>query len=168
MAAADLWRELSTADLRGLLDGMMRTHASPGAVGYLEQSIAHVRRLDLDGYIEALARRHAIASAWSQFTAHTHAVLGPVSTQPIPRVPFDLDGPDGADALWQAHRLLVAVNLLGLPAISVPVATMPDGLPLGAQIIAGRYQESLCLRLAGILEEAAPTPTPIDPSGHPV
>src|SRR6185312_10135079 len=119
IAAAELWRTLSTADLGGLL-GIMHAHASPDAVGYLEQSIAHVPRLDLDGFLEALGRRHAIAAAWSQFTSRTHAILGPVSTQPVPRVPFDLAGPDNADALWRAHRLLVAANLLGLPAVSVP------------------------------------------------
>jgi amidase len=90
LAAAELWRALSTADVRGLVDGVMRTHASPGGFAYLQQSITHARRLDLDGYLEALAHRHAIAAAWSQFTAHTHAVLGPVSTQPVPQVPFDL------------------------------------------------------------------------------
>jgi amidase len=78
-------------------------------------------------------------------------------------VPFDLAGPDNADALWQAHRLLVAVNLLGLPSVAVPAGTAADGLPLGVQVIAGRYQEAVCLRLAGILEQAAPMPTPIDP-----
>ena len=162
MAAAELWRTLSTADLGGLL-GLMHAHASPDAVGYLEQSIAHVPRLDLDGFLEALGRRHAIAAAWSQFTSRTHAILGPVSTQPVPRVPFDLAGPDNADALWRAHRLLVAVNLLGLPAVSVPAGTSTDGMPQGVQIIAGRYQEALCLRLAAILEGSAPAATPIDP-----
>jgi amidase len=163
VAAAELWRALSTADVRGLLDGVMRAHASPGGFDYLKQSITHARRLDLDGYLEALARRHAIAAAWSQYTAHTHAVLGPVSTQPVPRVPFDLAGPDNADALWQAHRLVVTANLLGLPAVSVPVGTTADGLPQGVQIIAGRYHEALCLHLAGILEDAGPALTPIDP-----
>ena len=162
MAAAELWRTLSTADLGGLL-GVMHAHGSRDSVTYLEQSITHVHRLDLDGYLTALARRHAIAAAWSQFTARTHAILGPVSTQPVPRVPFDLAGPDQADALWQAHRLLVAVNLLGLPAVSVPAGTTADGLPQGVQIIAGRYQETLCLRLAAVVERAAPAPTPIDP-----
>jgi amidase len=163
MAAAELWRSLSSAELRGLLDGLMRAHGSPGAVSYLEQSIAHVHRLTLDGYIEALARRQAIASAWSQFAAHTHAILGPVSTEPTPTVPFDLSGPDNADALWLAHRLVVAVNLLGLPAISVPIGRSPLGLPQGVQLIAGRYQEALCFHLAGVLEHAAPVLTPIQP-----
>ncbi|RSM59826.1 hypothetical protein DMB66_26630 [Actinoplanes sp. ATCC 53533] len=133
------------------------------ASGSASSCFRHARRLDLDGYLEALARRHTIASAWSQFTAHTHAVLGPVSTQPVPRVPFDLAGPDNTDELWHAHRLVVTANLLGLPAVSVPVGTTAGGLPQGVQIIAGRYHEALCLRLAGILEDAGPTLTPIDP-----
>jgi hypothetical protein len=76
MAAAELWRTLSTADLSGLL-GVMHAHASPGTVGYLDQSITHVDRLDLDRYLAAPSRRHAIALAWSRFTAQTHSILGP-------------------------------------------------------------------------------------------
>ncbi|WP_030437630.1 amidase [Actinoplanes subtropicus] len=164
MAAAELWRTLSTADVEGLLDGVMRKHASAGGLTYLEQSITHVPRLDLAGFLDALGRRHAIASAWSQFTAETHAILGPVSTRLTPRLPFDLAGPANADQLWLAHRLLVAVNLLGLPALSVPAGPTPDGQPCGVQIVAGRYHEALCLHLGAIVERAGGSPTPIEPA----
>jgi Asp-tRNA(Asn)/Glu-tRNA(Gln) amidotransferase A subunit family amidase len=63
-----------------------------------------------------------------------------------------------------AHRLVVAANLLGLPALSVPIGTSPDGLPQSVQLIGGRHQESLCLQFGAHIERAAPALTPIDPT----
>ena len=59
-------------------------------------------------------------------------------------------------------RLVLLVNLLGLPAASVPVG-VDDGLPQGVQIIGDRYRESRCLDAAQAIEERVGTITPIDP-----
>lgn len=48
-------------------------------------------------------------------------------------------------------------NMSGLPAISLPVHTASDtGLPVGAQLVAGPWQEDLLLRLAAQVEAALP------------
>ena len=65
LESAELWRTLTTAELLGVLDGLIRPLGSADASTYLEQSMAHVARLDLAGYVDGLARRHAIAAAWS-------------------------------------------------------------------------------------------------------
>ena len=67
-----------------------------------------------------------------------------------------------ADALLAAMRMVVPVNLLGLPAAAVPAGTGPDGLPLGVQIIGPRFGEVLCLDAAAAVEAALGTLTPID------
>jgi len=163
LEAADLWRTLTTAELLGVLDGLIRPLGSADAATYLEQSIAHVARLDLPGYVDALARRHAIAAAWSGFYAGYDLALGPVATQPVHAVGFDLGGPDNADALWHSHRLVVAVNLLGLPALAVPVGLGASQLPDGVQLIADRFRESTCLEAGLLLERAFGSITPVDP-----
>jgi Asp-tRNA(Asn)/Glu-tRNA(Gln) amidotransferase A subunit family amidase len=43
-------------------------------------------------------------------------------------------------------------NLLGMPAVSVPVALSPDGLPIGVQLIAQPWQEELVLSVAEVVE----------------
>lgn len=167
LESAELWRTLTTAELQGALDHVIRPLSSADASTYLEQSMAHVARLDLSGYIDGLAGRHAIAAAWSEFHAGYDLVLGPVATQPIHAVGFDLGGPDNADALWHSHRLVVTVNLLGLPALVVPVGLDDSHLPQGVQLIADRFRESSCLH-AGLLVERALGPiTPIDPRPGP-
>jgi amidase len=44
-------------------------------------------------------------------------------------------------------------NVTGLPAISVPTFTSPDGLPIGSQLVGGPWNEAVLLRLASALEE---------------
>ncbi|QTG82089.1 amidase [Arthrobacter crystallopoietes] len=43
-------------------------------------------------------------------------------------------------------------NITGLPAISLPVHTSASGLPVGAQIVAGPYQEATLIRLGSAVE----------------
>jgi amidase len=62
----------------------------------------------------------------------------------------------------QAQRLLVAVNLLGLPAVAVPAGRAAQ--PLGVQVIASRYREDLALDAAEVIEARHGLPTPIDPA----
>lgn len=163
LEAAELWRMLTTAELQGILDTVVRPLGSPDAAAYLEQSMTNVPSLDLPGYIEGMARRHAIAAAWAGFFADYDVLLGPVGTQPIHPVGFDLGGPGNADTLWHSHRLLVSVNLLGLPALALPVGLDDSQLPQGVQLIGDRFGESFCLRAGQLVQSALGSITPMDP-----
>jgi amidase len=112
--------------------------------------------------------RQGVARAWSRFQTERPLVLGPVSTRsPFP-VGRDLEGPDAVEEILHSLRLVVTVNLLGLPAAAVPVG-ISDGLPQGVQLIGPRYGESVCLEAAQAIEDQLGVITPIDPvlSGSP-
>ncbi|NBX73903.1 MAG: Asp-tRNA(Asn)/Glu-tRNA(Gln) amidotransferase subunit GatA [Alphaproteobacteria bacterium] len=49
----------------------------------------------------------------------------------------------------------VTANLVGIPAMSVPVGLAPNGLPLGLQIMARNWEEETMFRAASALESAA-------------
>ena len=52
--------------------------------------------------------------------------------------------------------LTVPANLAGLPALSVPMGRNAEGLPLGMQLMAPRFAESVLLQAGCVLEAAAP------------
>ena len=47
----------------------------------------------------------------------------------------------------------IAVNLAGLPGISIPVGTGAKGLPIGMQIIGNCFEENTIIRAAYTLEQ---------------
>ena len=51
--------------------------------------------------------------------------------------------------------ILSQANLVGLPAISVPVGHDPSGLPIGLQFIGRPWAEATLLRMASVMESAA-------------
>jgi len=50
----------------------------------------------------------------------------------------------------------IPFNISGQPAISVPAAPTPEGLPVGAQLIAAWGREDLLIQVASQLEVAQP------------
>ncbi len=57
----------------------------------------------------------------------------------------------GAYIPWTAQA-----NVTGQPAVSLPLHTTDDGLPVGVQLVAAAGREDLLVRVAAALEEAAP------------
>ena len=56
---------------------------------------------------------------------------------------------------------------IALPFIGMPGLTVSTGLvgrvPVGVQIVAGRYREDLCLAAGEAIEAGGAPPSPIDP-----
>jgi amidase len=69
---------------------------------------------------------------------------------------------DTTARLIEAQTPMLAVSVLGLPAIAAPIG-MHDGVPVGVQIVGGPCREDLCFDAAAIVEAHYPMPTPIDP-----
>ncbi len=89
-------------------------------------------------------------------------LLMPVSAE----LPF----PDGLDLrddasfarVWRAQLPQIAIPFMGLPALTVSTGLV-GRVPVGVQVVSGRYREDLCL-LAGEAIEAGGTPSsPVDP-----
>ena len=113
-------------------------------------------------YAGLFGARNRLAREWAQFFERYPLVIAPVNTAGPFEVGFDLGGADEIAQLLRAFRLVVALNLLGLPAAVVP-SGVSGGLPQAVQLIAGRYREDICLDAAEAVEAALGTITPIDP-----
>lgn len=110
---------------------------------------------------DPMMERAAIARVWHAWTRDAPLVLAPVCARQAFAVGSDLD-PDWLAGWPGALRVSVAVNLLGLPAVAVPVGC-EGGLPQAVQIIGPRFREDLCLDAAEAIEERTGPRTPIDP-----
>jgi amidase len=157
-----LLQYLVTAELRTLAVPAIRPMIGAGARQALDLFCAAVPEPDIASYMGALAVRNLHARNWSQFFTHYDVVLGPVSTMQPFEVGFDIASSANVQRLLAALGLTATCNLLGLPAVVVPVG-MGHGLPQAVQIIGARYQEMACLDAAEALETSLGTVTPIDP-----
>ena len=80
---------------------------------------------------------------------------------PVRPYPVEMNFPDEINGRkfenyvdWIAPAFLI--TLVSLPAGSVPAGLTRDGLPVGLQIVAPRFEEPLILSLAKIVQEANP------------
>ncbi|MBV8336280.1 MAG: hypothetical protein JO358_12740 [Alphaproteobacteria bacterium] len=128
----------------------------------LDVYLAAAPEVDLTGYIKDLAQRRKHLRDWLQFFERYPLVVGPVSNEPPLPVGFDTNASADGEQLRRIQRLLITVNLLGLPAAVVPTGLV-NGIPLGVQIIGSRYREDLCLDAAEAIEVQCGLDTPIDP-----
>jgi amidase len=158
--AAETWSALGNADLR-VMWPLMSSIASEDANRFMGLLLETSPEVPLPAYMQTFISRHAVARAWAEFQHTYPIVLAPIGTEPPFPVGADLDGSFVA-AFAASMRMVVAVNLLGLPAAAVTVG-IAGGLPQTVQLIGGRYREDLCLAAAEAIEQARGTVTPIDP-----
>jgi amidase len=159
-AAQLMWRIVMT-EIRHMTEPTIRKLGDAGMNRALDVYLAAAPELDLSGYIKDLAQRRKHLRDWLQFLERYPLVVGPVSTEPPLSVGFDTDASADGEQLRRIQRLMITVNLLGLPAAVVPTG-VANGVPLGAQIIGSRYREDLCLEAAEAIEAQCGLDTPID------
>lgn len=114
-----------------------------------------------DLHMQSFVTRQSLLRAWGEFQESHQLIVAPISTD----IPFEV-GKDrttpGVSAIVAAMRMALAVNVLGLPAVALPVG-IGHGLPQGVQVIGPRYREDLCLDAAAAVEDRVGIITPIDP-----
>ena len=159
---AATWATICINEMRHVTQPWIRKYGGAAINRSLDLTLAAVPDVGLDGYMKALALRAKHIRDWTLFMERYPLVVGPVSTEPPFEIGFDTTSAARHAEVTRAQRLLVAVNLLGFPAVSVPTG-VAGGLPLGVQVIGARYREDLCLDAAEAIEAQRPLPTPIEP-----
>ena len=157
--ARELWGHMFVWDMKLGWDGLS-PQLSTDTRSSTEALFELFAGVDATMHMETFRRRIAIARQWAEFQQNYPIILGPVSTQPPFAVGSDLSIA-GLRSVVQSMCLVVAANLLGLPAAVVPVGTQ-DGLPQAVQIIGPRYGEDLCLEVAAAVEAGGRPITPLE------
>jgi amidase len=110
-------------------------------------------------YVRAFTRLQLYGRAFAAFCASVDLVLTPTLAVPPVPVGWVMEPDDPWEQFSRAAAFTpftAAVNVAGLPAMSVPLHWGEDGVPIGTQLIGPPAGEALLLRVAAQLEEARP------------
>jgi amidase len=133
--------------------------------------------LIVSGYMEALSppgglpefqsvlqQRLGILRQWLAFLETFPVVIMPVSGE----LPFpdhdDLNGLDRFRQIMAAQLPMIGLALLSLPGLTISTGLVGK-VPVGVQVVGGRYREDVLLAAAEAIEAAGTPPAPIDPRG---
>jgi amidase len=159
--AADLQTKLWLGDGYEAQLAAAEREGDPGALACLHGNRAKVHPFDLS---KALTRRATLTREWLAFFEQYAVLLMPVSGE-LP-FPDHLDRKDDASfaRVWHAQLPQIAIPFMGLPGLVVSTGLV-GRIPVGVQLVSGRYREDLCLA-AGEAIEAGGTPSAVvDPAG---
>jgi aspartyl-tRNA(Asn)/glutamyl-tRNA(Gln) amidotransferase subunit A len=117
------------------------------------------------GYYDAYYRkaqkvRTVIADEFAAVFDDVDALVCPTS----PSVAFPMGERSDPLSMYMCDVLTLPVNLAGLPGISVP-CSLVDGLPVGLQVIAPRFEDARVFRVAHAYERATEWHTMASPMG---
>lgn len=88
-------------------------------------------------YVKAQKVRHLIRDEFNAIFEEADLILSPVAPSVAPKVGASEDPLE----MYKSDMYTIAINLAGLPAISLPVASNDEGMPIGLQLIAKAFNE---------------------------
>ncbi len=100
-----------------------------------------------DTYQKAVAVRQKASEEWDALTRAYDAIALPVAPTPAQKLTEETEKNEYVTDLFT-----VPASLCSLPALSLPVGKDADGLPVGLQLVGGKYKDDELLALACAFE----------------
>ena len=88
-------------------------------------------------YVKAQKVRHLIRDEFNAIFEEADLILSPVTPTVAPKIGSSIDPLE----MYKSDMYTIAINLAGLPALSLPVAKDPEGMPIGLQLIGKAFDE---------------------------
>ncbi len=101
-------------------------------------------------YIKAQKVRHLIRDEFNAIFEEADLILSPVAPSVAPKIGASGDPLE----MYKSDMYTIAINLAGLPAISMPVAKNDEGMPIGLQLIGEAFSEKTLFDGAYSMEKA--------------
>jgi len=151
------WGFLALAQVRGGRHVFGKTF-DPGRLDSLTLGLKRHTGRNIHRLPTAIARLRRIRRRTTRFFQSYDAVLTPTVADETPRVGFlaPTDYQQVIDRLIDWVSFTPLQNVTGDPAISLPLASSADGMPVGMMLSAHLGHEAVLLELAYELEEARP------------
>ena len=102
-------------------------------------------------YLKALRVKALIKKAFDEAFSKYDVILGPVAPTTAPKMGESLADPI---KMYLGDIYTIAVNLAGLPGISLPCGKDEKGLPIGLQLIGDCFREKKLIRVAYSYEQS--------------
>ncbi|KAL3614418.1 hypothetical protein CASFOL_042492 [Castilleja foliolosa] len=123
-------------------------------------NLALFQSFSASDYVAAQCLRRRLMYYHMEIFKKVDVIVTPTTGMTAPVIPpaAHSHGETNLHVSGNLMRFVVTANLLGFPAISVPVGYDKQGLPIGLQIIGRPWCEATILRLAAAVEELCATP----------
>ncbi|MFV2029784.1 Asp-tRNA(Asn)/Glu-tRNA(Gln) amidotransferase subunit GatA [Neisseria sp. S1] len=96
-------------------------------------------------YLKAQKLRRLVANDFQTALQQCDIILGPVAPTAAPKLGSDINDPV---QMYLSDVYTIALNLAGLPGMSLPAGFSSDGLPVGVQLIGNYFTEAKLLGVA--------------------
>jgi len=137
--------------------------ADPDASFIYQQMIRLCPEPDLNAILDTLQRRAGLLREWQMFLEQYPVLLMPVSGELPFKDLLNLESPDSFDRVINALLPQTGLPLMGLPGLTVSTGMTPGNIPVGVQIIGGRYREDTMLTAGEVIEAGGSPVLPVDP-----
>jgi aspartyl-tRNA(Asn)/glutamyl-tRNA(Gln) amidotransferase subunit A len=114
-------------------------------------------RITLDDYVRGCRMREALRREFDEILRVVDAIVLPVAPCEAPLIATGASRVNGKDVTFASGLAMRQVlNVVGLPAVAVPIGFGEAGLPLSMQIVGPAWAEAQILRIAHAYEVATP------------
>jgi len=129
-----------------------RSLFGPDVLALLDQG----RLLPATDYVNAQRLRRRMQQQFTALWRNVDCLIAPSTPAPAPRIgqATVMLGGEEEDVRLAATRFARGINVLGLPAVSLPCGMTRAALPVGLQIVGPAFSEAALLRVGAALEDA--------------
>ena len=153
--AARINEELWMTEMRASVDLMVEQEAEADSIFVYEQMKNRIGPMGVEDLLHALQSRAGIIREWQRFMEKYPVLICPLSGE----LPFlqqeDVQSDASFDRIMEAQLTQRALPVIGLPAMAVATGTVGK-IPVGVQLIAGRFREDILLSAGADIEKAGP------------
>lgn len=151
------------AEFRRSGDAALAREADPDALFVYRQMEALCPAPDLNAFMDALQKRNTLVRLWMEFFERYPVAILPVSGELPFRDNEDVESPESFRRIMRAQLTQLAIPLMGLPGLVVTTGLV-GAVPVGVQIVAGRYREDLLFAAGAAIEALGVPAAPVDPA----
>ena len=159
---AALQAMLWLAESRRGLNAALRQEADPDASFVFAQMEALCPQPDLNAFMDGLQKRASFVRDWMVFFERFPIAITPVSGELPFRDQEDVESPEAFRRIIDAQLTQVGLPLMGLPGLVVSTGLV-GSVPVGVQLLAGRYREDVLLQAGAVIEAGGVPASPVDP-----